>query len=401
MAMAGVEELNRGVAGFYHESLRVWEDVWGDHIHHGFYDPHVAVPLSIDGHRSALVRMIEEALAFAAIEGWEGHPPLVPEHGLVDAVDTRNYVENMTIPRISSSTTKLFVDYRSTDDGVNRKNAVGEYSDKFNNLCGSIVCQFVPLKVEKGWSAIEPHLKKPLDEKVLDYFQLDLEDEYVVAVIDSQMAKSYRTYRGKIHKHFKNVGGVANIETTKEKKPEYNDMVEMKYENQQSENQITDLQIMEKVLGPRSTYIRDWAKKAKKSYGESSQSNLSKAPVQEGIVVELQAQIFTMTEVLTQVSFQVGDALQQPYPDEQFDLVWSMESGEHMPDKMNLVCRLVGLWSSVLAGSDPLCFNWERSLFAVAKWWKTIKEALVMPLIIKGYKSNLIKSAIITCKKPK
>lgn len=34
-----------------------------------------------------------------------------------------------------------------------------------------------------------------------------------------------------------------------------------------------------------------------------------------------------------QVSFQVADALKQPFPDGQFDLVWSMESGEHMPDK--------------------------------------------------------------------
>lgn len=34
-----------------------------------------------------------------------------------------------------------------------------------------------------------------------------------------------------------------------------------------------------------------------------------------------------------QVSFQVADALEQPFPDGQFDLVWSMESGEHMPDK--------------------------------------------------------------------
>ena len=30
---------------------------------------------------------------------------------------------------------------------------------------------------------------------------------------------------------------------------------------------------------------------------------------------------------------QVGDALNQPFPDSSFDLVWSMESGEHMPDK--------------------------------------------------------------------
>ena len=34
-----------------------------------------------------------------------------------------------------------------------------------------------------------------------------------------------------------------------------------------------------------------------------------------------------------QASFQVADALQQPFADNSFDLVWSMESGEHMPDK--------------------------------------------------------------------
>jgi tocopherol O-methyltransferase len=31
--------------------------------------------------------------------------------------------------------------------------------------------------------------------------------------------------------------------------------------------------------------------------------------------------------------FEVADALHQPYEDERFDFVWSMESGEHMPDK--------------------------------------------------------------------
>lgn len=34
-----------------------------------------------------------------------------------------------------------------------------------------------------------------------------------------------------------------------------------------------------------------------------------------------------------QCSFQVADALQQPFADGSFDLVWSLESGEHMPDK--------------------------------------------------------------------
>lgn len=40
-----------------------------------------------------------------------------------------------------------------------------------------------------------------------------------------------------------------------------------------------------------------------------------------------------MLHVFLQVSFQVADALEQPFGDGQFDLVWSMESGEHMPDK--------------------------------------------------------------------
>lgn len=33
------------------------------------------------------------------------------------------------------------------------------------------------------------------------------------------------------------------------------------------------------------------------------------------------------------VNFQVANALNQPFQDGSFDLVWSMESGEHMPDK--------------------------------------------------------------------
>jgi tocopherol O-methyltransferase len=33
------------------------------------------------------------------------------------------------------------------------------------------------------------------------------------------------------------------------------------------------------------------------------------------------------------VSFQVADALEMPFADDSFDLVWSLESGEHMPDK--------------------------------------------------------------------
>ena len=34
-----------------------------------------------------------------------------------------------------------------------------------------------------------------------------------------------------------------------------------------------------------------------------------------------------------QAQFKVADALQMPFADESFDLVWTLESGEHMPDK--------------------------------------------------------------------
>ncbi len=39
-------------------------------------------------------------------------------------------------------------------------------------------------------------------------------------------------------------------------------------------------------------------------------------------------------DVRPAVQFQVTDALNTPFPDNSFDFVWSMESGEHMPDKL-------------------------------------------------------------------
>ena len=37
------------------------------------------------------------------------------------------------------------------------------------------------------------------------------------------------------------------------------------------------------------------------------------------------------------VQFQVTDALDTPFPDNSFDFIWSMESGEHMPDKLTFL----------------------------------------------------------------
>lgn len=56
--------LNDGIAGFYDESSSLWEQIWGDHMHHGYY------PGGRDrsDHRQAQVDMIDNALAWAGVD---------------------------------------------------------------------------------------------------------------------------------------------------------------------------------------------------------------------------------------------------------------------------------------------------------------------------------------------
>lgn len=61
------KKLQLGIAEFYDESSGIWEDIWGDHMHHGFYDPDSTV--SVSDHREAQIRMIEQSLKFASLPG--------------------------------------------------------------------------------------------------------------------------------------------------------------------------------------------------------------------------------------------------------------------------------------------------------------------------------------------
>lgn len=56
------------------------------------------------------------------------------------------------------------------------------------------------------------------------------------------------------------------------------------------------------------------------------------------------AQRASIAGLESKVNFLVADALNMPFPDESFDLVWSLESGEHMPDKIKFLqecCRVL------------------------------------------------------------
>ncbi|KAJ4720949.1 Gamma-tocopherol methyltransferase [Melia azedarach] len=292
-ATSDSRQLKEGIAGFYDESSGLWENIWGDHMHHGFYEPDSSV--SVSDHRAAQVRMIEEALRFAGV----------------------------------------------SEDPTKRPKSIVDVG------CG---------------------------------------------------------------------------------------------------------------IGGSSRYL------ARKFGAKCQGITLSPVQAQRGNALA------AAQGLADQVSFQVADALEQPFPDGQFDLVWSMESGEHMPDKSKFVGELARVaapggtiiivtWCHRdLAPSEESLQPWEQELLNkicnayylpawcstadyvkllqslsledikaedwsqyVAPFWpavirsaftwkgftsllrtglKTIKGALAMPLMMEGYKKDLIKFAIITCRKP-
>lgn len=68
------EDLKLGIAGFYDRSSRLWEEVWGEHMHHGYY-----VPANRTDHQQAQVDLIDEVLGWAF-----SHEHFVPPKAVVD-----------------------------------------------------------------------------------------------------------------------------------------------------------------------------------------------------------------------------------------------------------------------------------------------------------------------------
>jgi tocopherol O-methyltransferase len=62
--------------------------------------------------------------------------------------------------------------------------------------------------------------------------------------------------------------------------------------------------------------------------------------------------------------FEVADALDTPFPDQSFDFIWSMESGEHMPDK---VAWLQECYRLLKPGGKLLMATWcHRPTYSLA-----------------------------------
>ncbi|KAF3775731.1 putative tocopherol O-methyltransferase [Nymphaea thermarum] len=94
------------------------------------------------------------------------------------------------------------------------------------------------------------------------------------------------------------------------------------------------------------------------------------------------------------VFFQVADALEQPFSDGEFDLVWSMESGEHMPDKK----KRTFMKGRLNKGSRPfrLFKPWIMDidgLDIVKKEWDSIVTGCPMIKFLK--KLGLVKAALL------
>ncbi|MGG6294799.1 methyltransferase domain-containing protein [Leptolyngbya sp. AN02str] len=105
---------------------------------------------------------------------------------------------------------------------------------------------------------------------------------------------------------------------TKDRRQAQIDLIEelIRWAGVQSASQIVDVGC---GIGGSSVYLAE-------KFGARA-TGITLSPVQAARAKERAATAKVNAEFL------VADALQMPFPDNTFDLVWSLESGEHMPDK--------------------------------------------------------------------
>lgn len=80
--------------------------------------------------------------------------------------------------------------------------------------------------------------------------------------------------------------------------------------------------------------------------------------------------------------FQVADALDMPFDDNSFDLVWSLESGEHMPDKEKFINELFRV---AMPGGRIIIVTWCHRDLEAGETGLTKKEEKLLAKINRAY----------------
>ncbi|KAK9120382.1 hypothetical protein Syun_017999 [Stephania yunnanensis] len=310
MAAAAEEELKKGVAEFYDESTRVWEDIWGDHLHHGFYDPHVAPPSSIDSHRSAQFRMIEEALRFAALQDDSENKP------------------------------KSIVDVGCGIGGSSRYLA-----KKYEAKCVGI--SLSPIQVQR---AQELTIAQGLAD--------------TVSVISSGRCTSATISDGQF------------------------DLVWSMESGEHMPDKMKFVSELVRVAAPGATIIIvTWC------HRNLSPDEASLQPHEEELLKRI-CNAFYLPKWCSAADY--VKLLESMSMEDIKSADWSDYVAPFWPAVIRSALTWKGFFSLLRSVVHLILILGIQFNLG----WKTIKGALVMPLMIKGYKSNLIKFAIITCKKP-
>ncbi|KAJ1429344.1 gamma-tocopherol methyltransferase [Ochromonadaceae sp. CCMP2298] len=95
------------------------------------------------------------------------------------------------------------------------------------------------------------------------------------------------------------------------------------------------------------------------------------------------AQEFTQAAGLQEkLTYRVADAMKMPFADNSFDLAWSMESGEHMPDKRDFLRELLRVTAP---GGRVLVVTWCHRELAQGETTLTDKELRLLDKINRAY----------------
>lgn len=114
-----------------------------------------------------------------------------------------------------------------------------------------------------------------------------------------------------------------------------------------------------------------------RKYGCSAQG-ITLSPVQ----AQRAQQISASEGFGDRLSFQVADALQQPFPDGSFDLVWSLESGEHMPQKPQFVRELARVCAP---GGRVIVVTWCHRVLGLEESQLKPEEQELLDRICEAY----------------